>query len=95
MDIDWSALGEVAGVSIGATVAVVVVFALGVRVLSGPGPDGEPFRAGDGAGDEAAGPQGAGAVRAAPLPLFVAGLCFLACLAAVAYGLYLIIPQFH
>jgi hypothetical protein len=25
----------------------------------------------------------------------VAGLCFAACLAAVLYGLYLIIPQFH
>jgi hypothetical protein len=25
----------------------------------------------------------------------VAGICFAACLAAVLYGLYLIIPQFH
>ena len=25
----------------------------------------------------------------------VAGLCFAACLAAVLYGLYLIVPQFH
>jgi hypothetical protein len=24
-----------------------------------------------------------------------AGLCFLACAAVVAYGIYLIVPQFH
>ncbi|MFF7334191.1 hypothetical protein ACIQU5_01450 [Streptomyces sp. NPDC090306] len=33
MDIDWTALGQVAGVSVGVTVAVVVVFALGVLGL--------------------------------------------------------------
>ncbi|NEA31912.1 hypothetical protein [Streptomyces sp. SID13031] len=32
---------------------------------------------------------------AAPVDGAVAGLCFLACIAAVGYGLYLIIPQFH
>ena len=32
---------------------------------------------------------------AAPADTAVAGLCFLACVAAVGYGLYLIIPQFH
>ncbi|QNE20539.1 hypothetical protein F1D05_24790 [Kribbella qitaiheensis] len=31
----------------------------------------------------------------APADTAVAGLCFAACLAAIAYGLYLIIPQFH
>lgn len=31
----------------------------------------------------------------APVDTAVAGLCFAACLAAVVYGLYLIIPQFH
>lgn len=34
MDVDWSALGEVAAVSLGATVGVVVVFAVGVLALS-------------------------------------------------------------
>ncbi|WP_329459682.1 hypothetical protein [Streptomyces sp. NBC_01497] len=94
MSIDFSALGEVAGVSIGATVAVVVVFALGVRVLSEPGPDGEPAAT----TPEQAGLSGGaapGTAGPAPLSRFVAGLCFLACLAAVAYGLYLIVPQFH
>lgn len=31
----------------------------------------------------------------APVDTAVAGACFLACIAAVFYGLYLIIPQFH
>jgi hypothetical protein len=31
----------------------------------------------------------------APVDTAVAGLCFAACLAAVVYGLYLIVPQFH
>jgi len=34
MHLDWTALGEVTGVSIGVTVAVVVVFALGVLGLA-------------------------------------------------------------
>jgi hypothetical protein len=92
MDIDWNALGEVAGVSIGATVAFVVIFALGVRVLAAPGPgqaQAAPGRI------EGGTPTEAPAARAQPLARGVAGLCFLACLAGVAYGLYLIIPQFH
>jgi hypothetical protein len=102
MSIDWSALGQVAGVSIGATVAVAVVFALGVRVLSGPGPAGEPLAGEAEPGMESGTARGAGGAiavsapaRRPPVALFVAGLCFLACLAAVAYGLYLIVPQFH
>jgi hypothetical protein len=34
MHINWSALGEVAVVSIGVAVGVVVIFALGIRALS-------------------------------------------------------------
>ena len=71
MDLEWSSLGEVVLVSIGTTVGVMVVFALGVRALS---------------------PQEG---RPAALSRAVAGLCFAACAAAVVYGLYLIIPQFH
>lgn len=75
MHVDWSALGRVAAVSLGVTVAVVVVFTFGVLGLS---------RA-EAAGDRAGGTAG----RAQ------AGLCFLACTAVVAYGIYLIVPQFH
>ncbi|MFM9446359.1 hypothetical protein [Streptomyces acidiscabies] len=78
MHLNWSALGQVAVVSLGVTVAVVVVFSLGVLGLArgpqeGTATDGAPTLAG----------------RAQ------AGLCFLACAAVVAYGIYLIVPQFH
>ncbi|MEU9133514.1 hypothetical protein AB0D08_36410 [Kitasatospora sp. NPDC048540] len=76
MAVHWSALGEVTAVSIGATVAVAVVFTLGVRstLAYQDAKDGG---------------------RTSAAALAGAALCFLACAAAVAYGLYLIIPQFH
>ncbi|AOR32144.1 hypothetical protein BFF78_14700 [Streptomyces fodineus] len=76
MHVDWSALGKVAAVSLGVTVAVVVVFTFGVLGLS----RAEADRA-------EAGAATAGRIQAA--------LCFLACATVVAYGIYLIVPQFH
>ncbi|GAQ55626.1 hypothetical protein [Streptomyces acidiscabies] len=73
MHLNWSALGQVAVVSLGVTVAVVVVFSLGVLGL-------------------ARGPEEGSATVAGRAQ---AGLCFLACAAVVAYGIYLIVPQFH
>lgn len=63
--------------SLGATVAVVVVFALGVLGVARV----EGAREND------------GSTRA--LGFTQAGLCFVACAAVVAYGIYLIVPQFH
>ncbi|MFD0070718.1 hypothetical protein ACFV99_09900 [Streptomyces sp. NPDC059944] len=80
MHLDWTALGEVAAVSTGVTVAVVVVFALGVLGLARV----EAAREGD-----------AGTGSPGALGIAQAGLCFLACAAVVAYGIYLIVPQFH
>ncbi|MFJ5263978.1 hypothetical protein ACIQAC_26295 [Streptomyces sp. NPDC088387] len=77
MQLDWSALGEVAAVSLGVTVAVVVVFALGVLGLARV----------EGARETDGGTQ--------VLGLAQAGLCFVACAAVVAYGIHLIVPQFH
>lgn len=77
MNLDWTALGEVAAVSTGVTVGVVVVFALGVLGLA----RFEEART-DGGGTHALG-------------LAQAALCFVACAAVVAYGIYLIVPQFH
>ncbi|MFD8422540.1 hypothetical protein [Streptomyces sp. NPDC059466] len=77
MHLDWTALGEVAAVSTGVTVAVVVVFALGVLGIA----RAETTRDGGGGSDA--------------LGFAQAGLCFLACAAVVAYGIYLIVPQFH
>ncbi|MEU6368819.1 hypothetical protein ABZ876_24530 [Streptomyces sp. NPDC046931] len=77
MHLDWTALGRVTVVSIGVTVAVVVVFALGVLGL---------------AQAEAARERDGGSHR---LAVAQAGLCFLACVAVVVYGIYLIVPQFR
>jgi hypothetical protein len=77
MHIDWSALGQVAIVSLVFGVGIAVLFAVGVNALSRRAVAVEEKRS------------------APPADTAVAGLCFLACLAAVAYGLYLIIPQFH
>ncbi|WP_406495443.1 hypothetical protein OHB06_33595 [Streptomyces sp. NBC_01604] len=77
MSIDWTALGQVTAVSIGVTVAVVVVFALGILGLA-------RF---EGARESNGGTSAVGLAQA--------GLCFLACAAVVAYGIYLIVPQFH
>ncbi|MGW6910762.1 hypothetical protein [Streptomyces sp. NPDC054940] len=76
MNLDWTALGQVAAVSLAVTVAVVAVFALGVLGLARH----------EGAREEG-GTTTLGSAQA--------GLCFLACAAVVAYGIYLIVPQFH
>ncbi|WP_405578583.1 hypothetical protein [Streptomyces sp. NBC_01190] len=76
MSIAWGSLGDVALVSIGATIAVVAMFALGVRTLA----ERDTARAHGGNGT---------------FQQVSAGACFLVCAAAVLYGLYLIIPQFH
>ncbi|MFF3336859.1 hypothetical protein ACFYWX_46475 [Streptomyces sp. NPDC002888] len=77
MQLDWTALGQVAAVSLGVTVAVVVVFTFGVLGLGRL----EDARA-SGTGTSAPG-------------LAQAGLCFVAGAAVVAYGIWLIVPQFH
>ncbi|MEV7423956.1 MULTISPECIES: hypothetical protein [unclassified Streptomyces] len=80
MNIDWAALGSVFGVSLVTTVALVGLFTLGIVALAKR--EGQP-EAGTGA-------QGAAgsltAVRTAG-----AYLCFALCVAAVAYGIYLIV----
>lgn len=77
MHVNWSALGEVALVSLIFGVGLAVLFAFGVTAMS----------------------RRAVAIDEKRQPSFVdtgvAALCFAACLAAVLYGLYLIIPQFH
>jgi hypothetical protein len=76
MQIDWGAFGEVFLVSLGAAVGVIVVFAIGVALVSTRAPAG-----------------GSGAAAPSPANRAAAGLCFLACAAAVAYGLYLVIHK--
>lgn len=75
MSVKWGALGEVFLVGLGVTVAVVVLFALGVNALA----------ARAAALDGAAGGRGVGASTA------IAVLCFGVCVLVVAYGIYLIV----
>ncbi len=81
MNIKWSALAEVAVVSLGVGVAIVVVFAVGVLAWS--------LRAETGTDTgEPGAPNGS-------LLTVAGGFCFLACALIVAYGIYLIVPQLH
>ncbi|MEU2686416.1 hypothetical protein [Streptomyces hygroscopicus] len=81
MHIDWAALGQVFGVSLVVTVALVGVFTLGIVGTSGKT---RPER-----GGTAAVPDGAAGASA--LVRTGAYACFAACAAAVAYGIYLIV----
>ena len=85
MDIKWSALGEVAVVSFAVGVAIVVIFAVGVLASSVAAQAAQPAEGGH---------EGA-AARGGTLAYAAAGLCFLACVLLAAYGIYLIVPQFH
>jgi NADH:ubiquinone oxidoreductase subunit 6 (subunit J) len=76
MIIDWSALGQVAVVSLVFGVGLVVLFAVGITALSRRAVASEKN-------------------NSAPVDTAVAGVCFAACVAAVIYGLYLLIPQLH
>jgi hypothetical protein len=76
ISISWSALAEVAGVSLGFALGIALVFSLGVLGLS----RAETAR------------QRGGAVT--PYRTLTAA-AFFTCAAAVCYGLYLLIPQFH
>ncbi|MFJ2116209.1 MULTISPECIES: hypothetical protein [unclassified Streptomyces] len=75
MKIDWAALGSVFGVSLVATVALVGLFTLGIVGL---------------AKQESAAAQGTGGATVAATRVG-AYACFALCVAAVAYGIYLIV----
>lgn len=79
ISINWADLGKVAGVSLAFGAGLVIVFTLGVLGLTKA----------EAAREAPAGSTG----RASGLAL--AGLAFAGCAAAVLYGLYLVIPQFH
>ncbi|HEY5836657.1 hypothetical protein [Streptomyces sp.] len=78
MSIDWHALGSVFAVTLLSTVGLVVLFTLGVVGLAGRSATGS--RTGGGAARDVFTRAGA-------------YLCFAACAAAVAYGIYLIVAK--
>jgi hypothetical protein len=92
MHIDWAALSSVFAVSFGVAVGMIVLFAIGVSLLSTstPGPDGpQPALA---ATDSTTRTTEA---RARPdiTRRITAWICFLACGLSVAYGLHIIIAK--
>lgn len=95
MDIKWSSLGEVALVSLGVSVGIVVIFAIGVLAWSPRTAPGDAGDAGDVGDARHARHEGAAAAPNPPFMKAAAGLCFFACALIVGYGIYLIVPQFH
>ncbi|WP_432019010.1 hypothetical protein [Streptomyces sp. 1222.5] len=77
MNVKWDDIGDVSLASFGVTIAVVVLFSLGIVAWS---------RAGGPRGGSAGGGQARVAMGAAVL-------CFAACLAVAAYGIGIIVPD--
>lgn len=77
MNIDWAALGSVFGVSLVATIGLVGLFTLGIVGLS----------------KGAAPATGATATASGSVALARTGayVCFALCVAAVSYGIYMIV----
>jgi hypothetical protein len=92
LGVDWGAFVVVFATALAATAVIVTSFALGIRLFA----DGAVESDG-GSGAVAAGASaGASARRSRPLAATVAGgLCFAVGTAAVLFGLWMIVPQFH
>jgi protein-S-isoprenylcysteine O-methyltransferase Ste14 len=87
--IDWAAIGEVFGVGFVAAVGIVVVYTVGLRLLG----VGQPQ---DAQGETTTYAEEAPrSGHTPPAALAGAGLCFAVGAAAVLYGIWLTIPQFH
>ncbi|NEA37835.1 hypothetical protein [Streptomyces sp. SID11385] len=92
MNIDWAALGSVFGVSLLVTVGLVGAFALGIAGLSRASA-ATTENGGTGTGGDAGtgGSGGTGTGGQALLARLGAYVCFGVCLAAVAFGIYVIV----
>ncbi|MCJ1715723.1 hypothetical protein [Curtobacterium sp. VKM Ac-2922] len=89
MTIDFGAIGTVAGVGFVAAVGVVLLYTLGLRFLS----TGQPADAG---GERTQYSEETPRSGTTPLGAMAAAVvCFALCAAAVLYGIWLTIPQFH
>ncbi|WP_065963514.1 hypothetical protein [Curtobacterium sp. UCD-KPL2560] len=89
MSIDLSSIGIVAGVGFVSAVGIVLVYTLGLRLLGTGQPvdvDGERTRDAD---------ETTRTGRTPAAARFGAGVCFTVCGAAVLYGIWLTVPQFH
>jgi hypothetical protein len=89
MDIDFASIGTVAGVGFVSAVGVVLLYTLGLRLLG----TGQPADAG---GDHTQyADETARSGRTPPVAMVGAVVCFAVCVAAVLFGIWLTIPQFH
>lgn len=89
MDIDFGSIAIVAGVGFVAAVGVVLVYTIGLRLLG----TGQPV---DTSGERTQyGEETPRSGHTPPIALAGAGLCFAVCIAAVLYGIWMTIPQFH
>ncbi|MCU1529290.1 MAG: hypothetical protein JWP75_3053 [Frondihabitans sp.] len=80
LGVDWSSIAFVCIVTLIATVAIVTIFSVGLRLLS------------LGSADDA----GAGVISARPVGATLLGyLCVGVSGLAVLYGIYLVVPLFH
>jgi len=89
MTIDFSAIATVAGVGFVAAVGVVLLYTLGLRLLG----VGQPADAGGERTQYTDETPRSGTTP--PIALAGAALCFAVCVAAVLYGIWMTIPQFH
>lgn len=89
MSIDWESLVKVALVSFAFAVGIVGVYALGIVGLS------QAAAGGDSASTIESAAGTAPSRHARRMGVTLAGICFTACVAAVVFGLWLLIPQFH
>jgi hypothetical protein len=93
MHIDWAAFGEVFVVSFGVTVGMIVLFSIGVSLLSAPTPRPDTPHLALAATDGATTRTTAARARPTMSRQVTAWICFLACALSVAYGLYIIIAK--
>jgi hypothetical protein len=89
MHIDFTAIATVAGVGFVAAVGVVLSYTLGLRLLG----VGQPADVGGEATQYSDETPRTGTTP--PIALAGAGLCFAVCVAAVLFGIWMTIPQFH
>ncbi|WP_144710311.1 hypothetical protein [Curtobacterium pusillum] len=89
MEIDFASIATVAGVGFVSAVGVVLLYTVGLRLLGA----GQP---GDAAGDHTQyADESARSGKTPPAALAGAVVCFALCAAAVLFGIWLTIPQFH
>lgn len=93
MHINWTAFGEVFVVSFGVAVGIIVVFAIGVGLLSAPTSTAEGPHLALADTDGATTRTTATPTSPTIARQVTAWICFLACALSVAYGLYIIIAK--